>query len=150
MWRHNLRSESDLLGVRYTGKGLHTFAPYEVLNSSHWLYSGFYVSDVELFGLKGINSFPICGDETDKVPFWMKYKTETIAKGLNTDIADTIKIYNKDDADWNGKGGGEIVLRTIGDNAVLSTGSIYSESGLGNDKVFTGFIDNFLNKYFKK
>jgi len=148
MWRHNLRSESDLLGVRYTGKGLHTFAPYKVLNSSHWLYSGLNISDGELFGIKGINSFPICGDETDKVPFWMEFSTETIAKGLNTDIADTIKIYNKDDADWNSKGGGEIVLREIGNIAVLSTGSIYSGSGLGSDKVFTGIIDNFLNKYF--
>ncbi len=149
MWRHNLRSESDLLGVRYTGKGLHTFAPYKVVNSSHWLYTGLNVNDGEFFGMKGINDFPICGDETDKVPFWMSHMTEVIAKGVNTSIADTVKVYKEGDPEWDGDGGGDIALRVIGDNAVLSTGSIYSGSGLGTDRVFTGIINNFLKEYLK-
>ncbi|MBK9333467.1 MAG: hypothetical protein IPM96_13940 [Ignavibacteria bacterium] len=61
--------------------------------------------------MKGINDFPICGDETDKVPFWMSHNTEVIAKGVNTSVADTVKVYKEGDPEWDGDGGGEIVLK---------------------------------------
>lgn len=149
MWRHNLRSESGLLGVRYTGTGLNSFAPYKILNPGHWLYNEINVSEGELFGLKGINNFPICGDEMDKVPFWMEYKVDVIAKGLNCKTPDGIENYKPDDPKWNGDGGGDMTFRELDGNAVLSTGSIYSGSGLGSDSVFTTVIKNFTEKYLR-
>jgi N,N-dimethylformamidase len=150
MWRHNLKSEAMLLGVRYTSAGFNTFAPYKILDPDHWLYSGLNVREGDLFGRRGINDYPICGDEMDKTPFWMEHEVDIIAKGLNHKGNDR-EEYDGDNNKWDGSGGGDIVLREISKtNAVLSTGSIYSGSGLGNDEIFTGIIKNFIDKYYKR
>ena len=54
-----------------------------------------------------------------------------IAKGLNED-----------------NGGADFILKEYAqDNAVLSTGSIQSGSGLGADTIFTKIIANFVERY---
>jgi N,N-dimethylformamidase len=151
LWKHNLRFKERVLGTRYTKPGIHTYAPYKVTNSGHWLYKELNVKNGDLFGLHGINELPISGSETSKRSILSPSNVELIAIGLNADIrpAETT-IWNPKDPIWNCDGGAEFVIREISkSNAVLSTSSIQSGSGLGVDTVFSGIITNFVNKYYK-
>ncbi len=146
MWKHHFRYPKKLFGEDYSGAGMHTFAPYRVLNASHWLFDGVQISNSDLFGIRGINELGICGAETDKAKNGSDI--EIIAHGMNCDSEETGKNYDRNDPRWNGKGGGDIVLKKLGNNnAVLSTGSIQSCSGLGTDPIFTIVIKNFIARY---
>ncbi len=150
MWKHHFRLPEHLFGVGYSGTGMHTFAPYEVTNESHWLYEGLGVKNGDLFGLKGVNDKPISGAETDKITRYSG-EVETIAHGLNCENESQGTIYDGNRAIWNGSGGGDFVLKHRSKtSAVLSTASIQSGSGLGYDRVFTGIIKNFIKRYLDK
>lgn len=143
LWRNSPFPEKHLLGVSFSDAGTGTYAPYEVTQPDHWLFSGTGVKTGDLFGTKGINELSICGDETDK-----SYRSLSVAKGLNAkDIGDYIQ-YPNDNFKWDKTGGGDICIKELSDNhAVLATGSIQSGSGLGNDVIFTTLIKNFVKKY---
>ncbi len=146
MWKHHFRRPQNLFGEDYSGSGMHTFAPYKVLDSSHWLFEGTQICNGDLFGMHGINEFGICGAETDKAK--KTSDIEIIAHGMNCDSEKTGKNYDATNPEWNGNGGGDIVLKKHPkNNAVLSTGSIQSCSGLGIDPVFTAIIKNFISRY---
>ncbi len=150
MWRHNLRPEAGFLGVQFTPSGMGTYAPYKVLKPGHWLYKGIDTKKGDLFGRKGINQYPICGDETDKTTFFSQQNVVTLAKGLNPVEAPEKAIYQEDKG-WQGKGGGEMVFKPINEQAgIVATGSIQSGSGLGRDSVFTAMIRNFTKRYTSK
>lgn len=147
MWRHNFRAEANFLGVQYTPAGIGTYAPYQVKQPEHWLFEGTDVVRNELFGQRGINQYPVCGDETDKTTFLSQWGSEVIAKGINPKHGEKYGIYTDPEA-TNRKGGGEIVYRSLnGHTGILATGAIQSGSGLGRDSVFSRLIKNFMNRY---
>ena len=152
MWKHRLKPPERFLGARYTGAGLHTYAPYKVVNAGHWLYSGLDLKDGDIFGLSGVDGRPISGVETDKVSFLTPRDFEIIAKGMNTSERPGFNIYYPDARfNWDGSGGGDFVFRKLSDtNAILNSAAIHSISGLGYDTVFTTIIRNFLDRYFRE
>lgn len=148
LWRHTPHPEAQLLGAQFTEPGMGTFAPYQVLQAAHWLFTGLQLKKGDLFGEKGLDRLPICGDETDKTMWSTPANTVVLAKGLNKASAEETNIYQRNDYGWDGTGGGEITLTEFsGEHAVLNTGSIQSGSGLDTDAVFTKLIQNFMQRY---
>ncbi|MDX5394606.1 MAG: hypothetical protein LPK21_00265, partial [Hymenobacteraceae bacterium] len=148
MWRHTSEPEAKLLGVCFTDAGRGTYAPYQVLQPNHWLYKDTQIQKGDLFGLSGINQIPVCGDETDKINFCSDSAVTVLAKGLNKKSVSEFEVYKQNDPEWNGAGGGCLVLKELSKKqAVLSTGSIQSGAGLGADAVFTKIVENFLERY---
>lgn len=141
MWRHHLNmAEHNVLGVQFTDAGMHSYAPYEVKQSNHWIYKNTGVKDGDLFGYSGIDKYPLSGDETDKV-VTPSENTIVLAKGLN--CTDKNPVKGMDD-NCMGNDGADFVLKTNPNYSVLSTGSIQSGSGLEIDPVFTQMIENFI------
>ncbi|RNI31201.1 N,N-dimethylformamidase beta subunit family domain-containing protein [Rufibacter latericius] len=148
LWRHTPQPESQLLGAQFSEAGMGTFAPYQVLEPRHWLFAGVSLQQGSLFGVKGLDHLPICGDETDKTTWSTPASTVVLAKGLNKTSPKGSMVYQAQDPAWNGSGGGEITFTELSEkNAVLNTGSIQSGSGLGTDTVFTQLIQNFMQRY---
>jgi len=148
MWRHNLRPEANFLGIQYTPAGMDTYAPYKVKKPDHWLFEGTQVEKGDLFGFKGINDYPISGDETDKKSWFSSWDVTVIAKGTNPANSHNDPIYRN--SSKIKKGGGAISFREVNDKTgILATGSIQSGSGLGQDSVFSKLIMNFSKKYVK-
>ncbi len=147
LWKHHFRKQEALCGSRYTGSGMHTFAPYTVTSADHWLFNNTNVKNGDLFGVNGISQRPISGAETDKHSS-ASSSIEIVAHGLNCDNESQGTIYNSDRSIWNGEGGADLLLKTLPNgNAVLSTGSIESGAGLGYDEVFTAIVKNFIERY---
>ena len=132
MWKHNLKSEDKFLGVRYDNRGYETFSPYKIILPEHWLFNKIEIPKDNIFGRNGINELGLSGLETDKITRSSKKDITLIAKGQNPN-----------------NGGADFIIKELGDNAILSTGSIQSGSGLGKDSVFTQIIVNFIEKYNK-
>ncbi len=151
MWKHHFRPPQKYLGGRYNGLGMFTFAPYRLVSEkSHWVLDGLDVQPGLLFGMTGIDGKPISGAETDKAT-QQTGSIDIIAQGLNCASAEIGTIYDASDPRWDGSGGGEMTI-TYHKNgtAVLNTASIQSGSGLGVDRVFTGIIRNFVDRYVRK
>lgn len=147
LWKHHFRKQETLCGARYTGSGMHTFAPYAVTDAEHWLFNNTNVKNGDLFGINGVSGRPISGAETDKHSS-ASGNIEIIAHGLNCDNESQGAIYNSDKSIWNGEGGADLLLKPLPNgNAVLSTGSIESGAGLGYDEVFTTIVKNFIERY---
>ncbi len=149
LFRHTTNPEAQLLGVQFSEAGLGTYAPYQAMIPAHWLFEGLKITPGHVFGQEGIDGKPICGDETDKTTWASPGNTVMVAKGLNkTTSTAVIDIYDATDSQWDGSGGGEIAITEISDHhAVLATGSIQSGAGLGKDNVFTGLVQNFMQRY---
>lgn len=146
LWRHRLRSEDRLLGVRYDPRGMGSFAPYRVLDAGHWLFAGTGVRRGDTFGTASLDGRPLSGIETDKVTRRMAGRTERIAQGLNG--AATTGVFAPGDAAWDGSGGADLtVWYPTPTSAVLASGSIHSGAGLGYDRVFTSVIKTFMRRY---
>ena len=131
MWKHNLRGEERLLGIRYTKAGIHTFSPYKIQLPMHWLFENINLPSDSIFGKRGLNGLPLSGIETDKTTIFTSYNVDILAKGMNPENGGAEFIYKKHN----------------NNNGVLSTGSINSGAGLGYDYVFTQIIINFISKY---
>ncbi len=147
LWKHHFRKQEALCGSRYTGSGMHTFAPYTITNADHWLFNNTNLRNGDLFGINGVSGRPISGAETDKHSSTSD-NVEIIAHGLNCENESQGKIYDGDRSIWNGEGGADLLLKSLqNNNAVLSTGSIESGAGLGYDEVFTTIVKNFIARY---
>ena len=149
LFRHTPFPEAALFGVQYSETGMGTYAPYQVVAPDHWLYKRLAVKRGQLFGEKGIDGLPICGDETDKAGWASPKNTVVLARGLNKTTASAdMDLYDPADPRWDGSGGGEIAFTELsGQHGVLATGSIQSGAGLGVDLILTGLVQNFMQKY---
>ena len=142
MWRHHIyQSEHRLLGVRFTEDGMHSYAPYEVKNPSHWMYRNLNVSQGSVFGRTGVNGLPLSGGETDKIVS-LKDNMTLLAKGLN--CTGQNNEYTSIDGNCGENPGADFVILENEGYSILSTGSIESGAGLGVDPIFTGMIKNFI------
>jgi len=144
MWRHHFnKSEHNLLGVRFTEVGMHSYAPYEIKSHEHWIFDGLDVKKESVFGINGINNLPISGAETDKFVS-LKSNMTLLAKGLN--CTNLNGKYNSIDDNCELNAGADFIIIENKNNCILSTGSIESGAGLGYDNTFTRMITNFVLK----
>jgi len=130
-WKDLGRPSDPLLGVRSSPKGIHTFAPFQVLDAGHWLLDGTGLRDGDRIGAKGLNDGGASGWETDKLGPLAPPGTALLARGLNP-----------------GEGGADIVyFRTPAGGGVLSAGSISFAGSLTEDAGLTILVRNFLDAY---
>ena len=118
-----VESEANLLGVVCTEAGIMTAAPYRVIDSSHWIFTGTGLASGDLFGTECLHErIPggASGHETDKMSPSSPSNAVLLAKGLNPE-----------------DGGAEMVcIELDGGGAVFSAGSItYPASLLVDDQV---------------
>lgn len=145
MWKHHFRNEASLLGSRYDNRGNDSYAPYKVTDASHWLYANCKVQNGDLFGFESVDNRPISGDETDKQTLLYGKSFTLIAKGMN--CKNCSGIYQANEPQWTGEGGGDVIIKENTQNAILSFSSIHCGAGLGLSPVFTQMVENFIAKY---
>lgn len=130
-WRELGRPSQPLLGVGSDPRGLHTYAPFQVLAAEHWLFTGTGVANGDRIGVRGRNHGGASGGETDKVGPLTPAGAVHLAHGLNP-----------------GGGGGDMVyFRTPWGGEVLSAGSISFCGSLVEDPVLDRVVMNFLAHY---
>lgn len=127
-------SQAKLLGQVFTWPGAMTGAPYEVINPSHWCFSGTELGRGDLFGTESLHQrVPggASGHETDKVSPQAPENIELLAKGLNPDDGGAHMIY------YNTPSGGE----------VFSVGSICWNASILVDKDVSAITANVLTRF---
>ncbi|MEI6312967.1 MAG: N,N-dimethylformamidase beta subunit family domain-containing protein [Bacteroidota bacterium] len=142
-WRDLGRAESGLLGVEFSKEGLATYAPYQIMQSDHWVFKGTGLKNGDTVGIAsktGRLGLGASGHETDKMTSFSPINTVLLAKGQN--------ISAKDSTDY-GVGGAEMTFyEHPAGGAVFSVGSISFNGALMLDKklslVTKNVLDNFL------
>jgi hypothetical protein len=133
-FHRTVESEASLLGVVTTDSGIMTAAPYRVVESSHWAFTGTGLGDGDLFG--EISLHERCpggasGHETDKMSRSSPPNTVLLAKGVNPE-----------------DGGAEIVYYELeSSGAVFSVGSITYPSSLLVDPVVSRVTANVISRF---
>ena len=129
-------SEANLLGIVFSNEGIMTAAPYEVVNSNHWIFSGTGLKKGDLFGKESLHErIPggASGHETDKTSSSSPENVEIVARGTNPDRGGAEMVY------YNTPSGGE----------VFSVGSItYPASILIDDKI-SQITGNVIRRFTK-
>jgi hypothetical protein len=129
-------SEANLLGIVYTEAGIMTAAPYEVLDSEHWLLAGTGLKNGDTFGRASLHErIPggASGHETDKISPSSPDNVHIIARGLNAD-----------------GGGGEIVYHdTSSGGEVFSVGSITYPSSILVDEMISRLTANAIRRFVR-
>jgi hypothetical protein len=130
-WRELGRPSQPILGVASDPRGIHTFAPYQVLAPSHWLFQGAGLAEGDLIGARGLNEGGASGGEEDKAGRLTPAGAVHLAHGLNS-----------------GQGGADIVFfEPPRGGAVLSTGSISFCGSLVVDPALETMVMHFLDAY---
>jgi hypothetical protein len=134
--RFHLRQESEasLLGILYDDRAIMTAAPYQVIDSSHWVFAGTGLEDGSLFGQKSLHErIPggASGHETDKISPSSPKNVKLLAQGLNPD-----------------SGGADMVLHEPGNGgAVFSAGSITWPASILVDDAVSQITANVLRRF---
>lgn len=127
-------SEANLLGVVFTFPGIMTAAPYRVLDSEHWVFTGTGLNDGDIFGEASLHlRVPggASGHETDKVSAQSPANTIRLAKGLNP-----------------GDGGADVTIHEPeGGGAVFSVGSICWPSSILVDDAVSQITANVIQRF---
>jgi hypothetical protein len=133
-FHHRVESEANLLGVAFTDAGAMTSAPYEVVESKHWVFAGTGLRRGDWFGTKILHERygdGGSGHETDKITPSSPKNVTLLARGLNPD-----------------EGGAHLVIfETPSGGAVFSVGSITYPSGLLCDPPTSTITANVLNRF---
>lgn len=129
-------SEANLLGVVYTDPGAMTVAPYEVIESTHWLFHGTGLRRGDLFGEKTLHERygdGASGHETDKMSPSSPKNVVLLARGRNPD-----------------DGGAHLVcFDTPSGGAVFSAGSITYPTALLCDHSISTITRNALSRFLE-
>ena len=127
-------SEANLLGVIFDPRGIMTAAPYRVVDSKHWVFSGTGLRVGDSFGEKSLHMrVPggASGHETDKISKSSPKNVHLLAKGMNAD-----------------EGGAEMVIFDApSGGAVFSVGSICWPSCLPVDENVSKITANVLRRF---
>ena len=134
--RHQGFGEETVLGVAQDLRGFMTWAPYKVMQSSHWVFEGTNLKDGDLIGTKGLNVSPegqpgASGWETDKIFPEAPKSTTLLAKGTNAD----------------GGGADMVFYQEPGEGAVFSVGSINYGGSLLVDENISRITKNVLERF---
>ncbi len=124
-------SESRHLGVEYTNTGIHTYAPYKVFSSGHWIYNNTGVTNGQLIGETSLNNGKASGWETDKITEHSPSNIIILGIGTNLD-----------------NGGANIVYYDKPNGSkVFSVGSITYTGSLSVDTVIHQMTKNVLDNF---
>ena len=132
----HVESEANLLGVVFTDPGAMTVAPYEVVDSTHWILAGTGLRQGDLFGTKMLHARygdGASGHETDKISPSSPKNLTLLAKGLNPDDGGAHMVY----------------FETPGGGAVFSAGSITFPSALLCDEPCSRITANVLRRFLE-
>jgi len=124
--------ESRHLGVQYTNAGIHTYAPYKVYHSNHWIYNNTGVVDGQLIGQNSLNNGKASGSETDETSIHSPYLT-VLGIGTNAQNGGAHLIYYH---------------KTNG-SKVFSVGSITYTGSLSVDPIIDQITKNVLNDFLQ-
>lgn len=131
LWTRLKRSESKVLGVRYTPTGYMTFKPYRVIKPNHWIFRDTGLKKGDKIGEFGLNRGGASGHETDKMDKFSPENTVLLAKGLNPDDGGAEMVY------YDHPGGG----------GVFSTGSVTFGGSLVVDQSLSKIMQNVLERF---
>ena len=129
-------SEANLLGIVFSNEGIMTAAPYEVVNSNHWIFSGTGLKKGDLFGEESLHErIPggASGHETDKTSSSSPENVEIVARGTNPDGGGAEMVY------YNTPSGGE----------VFSVGSITYPASILIDEKISQITGNVIRRFTK-
>ncbi len=129
-------SEANLLGIVFSNEGIMTAAPYEVVNSNHWIFSGTGLKKGDLFGKESLHErIPggASGHETDKTSSSSPENVEIVARGTNPDGGGAEMVY------YNTPSGGE----------VFSVGSITYPASILIDEKISQITGNVIRRFTK-
>lgn len=133
-WRDIGLPESKYLGVEYTHPGINTFAPYEVLSPSHWIFTGTNVTQGQLIGETSLNNGKASGHETDKTTLFTPSNAVLLAKGKNPNNGGAHMVY---------------IHNTQNNYKVFSVGSITYTGSLAIDSVISKITENVINDFIQ-
>lgn len=125
--------ESRHLGVQYTEAGIHTYAPYVVYNSNHWIYNNTGVSNGQLIGQTCLNNGMASGWETDKITADSPSNITVLGVGTNPEGGGAYMIY------YDKPNGSK----------VFSVGSITYTGSLSVDPVIHQITKNVLDNFLQ-
>lgn len=135
-FHRTVESEANLLGVVTTDSGIMTAAPYRVIDSSHWVFTGTGLREGDEFGEASLHERcpgGASGHETDKMSNSSPPNTVLLAKGLNPD-----------------NGGGEMVHYELDNGgSVFSVGSITYPSSLLVDPIVSRVTANVVTRFLQ-
>ena len=144
-WRTLSRPESNLLGVEFTNDGIATYAPFKVVNDTHWIFNGTNLKNGELFGKKsytGKDQNGASGHETDKMTIHSPTNIVLLAKGQNPSKIGLIDFE---------KGGAEMTFYDHpAGGGVFAVGSITFNGALPIDKNLSMMLNNVLINFLKR
>ena len=127
-WASLGRPAAAVIGVEYDPRGYDTYAPFKVVDASHWLFAGTGLRNNDLIGKSGLNKGGASGWEMDKTNQYTPSNAVVLAKGTNP-----------------GNGGAQMVFFTApGNGGVLSAGSITFCGSLVVDTSLQKIVKNFL------
>lgn len=133
-FHHQLESEANLLGVVFSDAGAMTVAPYEVIESRHWIFAGTGLRKGDTFGHQTLHERygpGASGHETDKVSPSSPKNITLLARGLNPD-----------------DGGAHMtVFDTPSGGAVFAAGSITYPAALLCDEAVSTITANALQRF---
>ena len=125
-----------MLGIVYDDRGIMTGAPYEVIDSRHWVFEGTGLREGQVFGEASLHERcpgGASGHETDKRSASSPQNTHLLARGMNPD-----------------EGGAEmVILETKSGGEVFSTGSINYVSSLLVDDHVSRVTKNVLTRFLE-
>jgi hypothetical protein len=132
-----VESEASLLGVAFTYDGIMTSAPYRVIDSAHWAFSGTGLREGDLFGEPSLHRRcpgGASGHETDKITPHSPQNVHLLAQGTNPD-----------------SGGAQMVIyEAPGGGRVFSVGSITWPSSILVDDSVSKITANVLRQFLKR
>lgn len=131
-WRDCGRSETRMLGIRFTLAGKSTYGPYKVIAPRHWIFDGTGVETGSLIGKSGLNMGGASGWEMDKIdPRNKPAGLVHLAKGTNR---------------W--RSGADMTYFThAGGGGVFSAGSITFGGSLAIDPVLSRMLRNVFARF---
>jgi hypothetical protein len=136
-FHHAVESEARLLGVVYSDPGAMTAAPFEVLESRHWVFEGTGLRRGDTFGKATLHErYPggASGHETDKRSPSSPAQAVLLARGLNRD-----------------DGGAHLTIyETASGGAVFAAGSITYPAALLCDPHVSRITANVMKRFLRK
>lgn len=132
-----VESEANLLGVVYSDAGAMTVAPYEVIESKHWVFAGTGLRRGSRFGTRTLHERygdGASGHETDKISPSSPKNVQLLAKGLNPDDGGAHLVY----------------FDTPSGGAVFSTGSITYPAALLCDAPTSTITANVIHRFLSQ
>ena len=167
LWSDADTAQIRPFGTEFSYDGFHTYAPYEVLVDTSWIFAGTGLKNGDLFGkVSDVFDYTVMydswwenllslsrkgskgaasGQEIDKVYFHTPGNWVTIASGLNPTELGHAEVYPDPKIQWKKNGGADMgYYKHPGGGIVFNVGSMGFTGGIGYDKSIQQMLLNLL------